>query len=258
MEISLAGRVALVTGAGEGIGRGCALTLAEAGADVLVNDLNPTTGEATAAAVRQRGRRGRLLCADVSDPAAVQAMLEQARAEFPALHVLVNNAGCNLHKGIADTTPEEWDRVLGVDLKGIYLVTRAALPLLRNAGSASVINIASVHAAMTIADITAYAAAKGGVVAMGRSLAQELGPLGIRVNSISPGFTRTPMVERWLASTPDPQAAMERVNSYHPLGRIGTPEDIGAMVAFLASDLAGNITGANITIDGGLTARLMH
>jgi NAD(P)-dependent dehydrogenase (short-subunit alcohol dehydrogenase family) len=194
----------------------------------------------------------------VSDPAAVQAMLDQVQDEFPALHVLVNNAGCNLFKGIADTTPEEWDRVLGVDLKGIYLVTRAALPLLRNAGSASVTNIASVHATMTIPDITAYAAAKGGVVAMGRSLAQELGPLGIRVNSISPGFTRTPMVERWLASTPDPQATMERVNSYHPLGRIGTPEDIGAMVAFLASDLAGNITGANITIDGGLTARLMH
>jgi NAD(P)-dependent dehydrogenase (short-subunit alcohol dehydrogenase family) len=258
MEISLAGRVALVTGAGEGIGRGCALTLAEAGSDVLVNDLNPATGEATAAAVRQKGRRSRFLSADVSDPAAVQAMVEQLQTDFPALHVLVNNAGCNLHKGIAETTPEEWDRVLGVDLKGIYLVTRAALPLLRNAGSASVINIASVHATMTIADITAYAAAKGGVVAMGRSLAQELGPLGIRVNSISPGFTRTPMVERWLASTPDPQAAMERVNSYHPLGRIGTPEDIGAMVAFLASDLAGNITGANITIDGGLTARLMH
>jgi NAD(P)-dependent dehydrogenase (short-subunit alcohol dehydrogenase family) len=185
-------------------------------------------------------------------------MLNRVRTQFGALHVLVNNAGCNLHKGIADTTPEEWDRVLGVDLKGIYLVTRAALPLLKAAGGASVINIASVHATMTIADITAYAAAKGGVVSMTRGLAQELGPFGIRVNAISPGFTRTPMVERWLASTPDPQAAMERVNSYHPLGRIGTPQDIANMVAFLSSDLAANITGANITIDGGLTTRLMH
>jgi NAD(P)-dependent dehydrogenase (short-subunit alcohol dehydrogenase family) len=258
MQISLENHIALVTGAGEGIGAGCALVLAEAGADVVINDINPETGEATAAAVREKGRRSLFVSADVSDATAVQSMLNRVRTQFGALHVLVNNAGCNLHKGIADTTPEEWDRVLGVDLKGIYLVTRAALPLLKAAGGASVINIASVHATMTIADITAYAAAKGGVVSMTRGLAQELGPFGIRVNAISPGFTRTPMVERWLASTPDPQAAMERVNSYHPLGRIGTPQDIANMVAFLSSDLAANITGANITIDGGLTTRLMH
>jgi NAD(P)-dependent dehydrogenase (short-subunit alcohol dehydrogenase family) len=258
MRVSLEGRVALVTGAGEGIGRGCALVLAAAGADVVVNDINPETGEATVAAVRQKGRRSLFAPADVSDATAVQAMLDRVRAEFGALHALVNNAGCNLHKGIADTTPEEWDRVMGVDLKGIYLVTRAALPLLKQAGNASVINIASVHATMTIAEITAYAAAKGGVLAMGRSLAQELGPMGIRVNTISPGFIRTPMVERWLASTPDPQATMARVNDFHPLGHIGAPEDIGNMVAFLASDLAANITGANIMVDGGLTTRLMH
>jgi NAD(P)-dependent dehydrogenase (short-subunit alcohol dehydrogenase family) len=258
IQVSLEGLVALVTGAGEGIGRGCALVLAEAGADVIVNDINAEAAEATVAAVRQKGRRSLFVPADVADAAAVAAMLERVRAEFGALHVLVNNAGCNLHKGIADTTAEEWDRVLGVDLKGIYLVTRAALPLLKEAGSASVINIASVHATMTIADITAYAAAKGGVLAMGRSLAQELGPMGIRVNTISPGFIRTSMVERWLASTPDPQAAMARVNDFHPLGHIGAPEDIGNMVAFLSSDLASNITGANIMVDGGLTTRLMH
>jgi NAD(P)-dependent dehydrogenase (short-subunit alcohol dehydrogenase family) len=258
MQISLEGRVALVTGAGDGIGRGCALVLAEAGADVVVNDINAESGEATVAAVRQKGLRSLFVEADVSDEAAVASMLERVRAEFGALQVLVNNAGCNLHKGIADTTPEEWDRVLGVDLKGIYLVTRAALPLLREAGSASIINIASVHATMTIADITAYAAAKGGVLAMGRSLAQELGPQGIRVNTISPGFIRTSMVERWLASTPDPQAAIARVLGFHPLGHIGAPEDIGNMAAFLASDLAGNITGANLMVDGGLTTRLMH
>src|SRR5947209_14109560 len=173
MNISLKGRAALVTGAGEGIGRGCALALAAAGADVIVNDINPTTGEATAAAIREQGRRSLFAQADVADESAVGAMMTRAQEQFPALHVLVNNAGMNVFKGIADTTPEDWDRILGVDLKGLYLVTRAALPLLKSACGAAVINIASVHATMTIPDITAYAAAKGGVVSMVRSLAQE-------------------------------------------------------------------------------------
>lgn len=120
------------------------------------------------------------------------------------------------------------------------------------------INIASVHAQATVANITAYAAAKGAVVAMGRSLCQELGPLGIRVNTISPGFVMTPLLERWLNSEPDREATMARVNGYHPIKRIGAPEDIGYLVAFLGSDLSSNITGQNITSDGGLTTRLMH
>jgi NAD(P)-dependent dehydrogenase (short-subunit alcohol dehydrogenase family) len=251
-------RTALVTGAGEGIGRACALALADAGASVIVNDVNPDTGEETAAAVRQRGRRGLFVPADVGDDAAVAAMAETVGKEFGALHVLVNNAGVNLFKGLAETTSEEWDRVLGVDLKGIYRVTRATLHLLKQAGGASVTNIASVHAQLTIAEITAYAAAKGGVVSMTRSLAQELGPFGIRVNAVSPGFTRTPMVDRWLASTPNPQETLARVLAFHPLGRIGTPEDIAHMVVFLASDYATVITGANLVVDGGLTTRLMH
>jgi NAD(P)-dependent dehydrogenase (short-subunit alcohol dehydrogenase family) len=258
MTISLTNQTALVTGAGEGIGRACALALADAGADVIVNDLNDATGEATADAIRQRGRRALFLQADVGDDSAVEAMAGAVQREFGALQILVNNAGVNLFKGIAETTSEEWDRVLGVDLKGIYRVTRALLPLLKEAGGASVTNIASVHAQLTIAEITAYAAAKGGVVSMTRSLAQELGPFAIRVNAVSPGFTRTPMVERWLASTPNPDETLARVLAFHPLGRIGTPEDIAAMVTFLASHYAAVITGANFVVDGGLTTRLMH
>src|SRR5262249_14878133 len=154
----------LVTGAGAGIGRGCALALAEAGADVIVNDVHPDAGQETAQQVRAKGRRSLFVQADVADGPAVEAMLAAVRKEFDALHVLVNNAGVNLFKGIADTAPEEWDRVLGVDLKAIYLVTRTFLPLLKNAGTAAVLNIASVHAQMTIAGIAPYAAAKGGVV----------------------------------------------------------------------------------------------
>jgi NAD(P)-dependent dehydrogenase (short-subunit alcohol dehydrogenase family) len=175
-----------------------------------------------------------------------------------ALHILINNAGFNMFKGIADTTPAEWDRIMQVDLRGIYLMTRRALPLLKKAGKSSMISIASVHAHATVPHLTAYAAAKGGVVAVTRSLCQELGPFGIRVNSISPGFTNTAIMDRWLASVPDPQETMRQVNSFHPLGRIAEPKEIGYLAAFLSSDYAAFITGVNVTIDGGLTSRLMH
>lgn len=258
MNVRLDGRVALVTGAGEGIGRGVALALAAAGAEVIVNDKNAETGEGTATEIRVGGGHARFVQADVSDPHVVAAMFHTIAARTPALHVLVNNAGFNLFKGIQETTLEEWEAIFKVDSTGVYLVTKAALPLLKAAGGASVVNIASVHAQLTVANITAYAAAKGAVVAMGRSLAQELGPLGIRVNTISPGFMDTPLLDRWLASEPDPAATMARVNGYHPLGRIGRPEDIGNLATFLAGDVSGFITGANIVIDGGLTTRLMH
>jgi NAD(P)-dependent dehydrogenase (short-subunit alcohol dehydrogenase family) len=132
------------------------------------------------------------------------------------------------------------------------------LPLLKKATDSSIIHIASVHATQTIPGITAYAGAKGAVVAMTRSMAQELGAYGIRVNTISPGFTETPMLDDWLASTPDPEATMARVNALHPINRIASGEDIGNVVAFLASPLARAITGTNLVVDCGLTTRLMH
>jgi NAD(P)-dependent dehydrogenase (short-subunit alcohol dehydrogenase family) len=258
MNIRLDGRVALVTGAGEGIGRGCALALAAAGAEVIVNDINATTGAATVAGIQAKGGRSRFIEADVSSEGAVQHMVVELQDNYPALHILVNNAGINLFKGIENTTLEEWNKVFRVDMTGLYLVTRNTLPLLKAAQGASVINIASVHASLTVAYMTAYAAAKGGVVAMGRSLAQELGPYGIRVNSVSPGFMDTPLLDSWLATEPDPAETMARVNGFHPLGRIGKPEEIGNLIIFLASEFSSFITGANILIDGGLTTRLMH
>jgi NAD(P)-dependent dehydrogenase (short-subunit alcohol dehydrogenase family) len=258
MNVRLDGRAALVTGAGEGIGRACALSLAAAGADVFVNDKNPTTGEDTAAQIRASGGRAHFLAADVSVEREVVAMFHAVALRTRALHVLVNNAGFNLFKGIQETSLAEWESVFKVDSTGVYLVTKNALPLLKAAQDASVINIASVHASLTVPDMTAYAAAKGAVLAMGRSLAQELGPLGIRVNTVSPGFMDTPLLRRWVETQEDQEATMRRINGYHPLGRIGRPKDIGNLVVFLAGEESSFITGANILIDGGLTTRLMH
>jgi NAD(P)-dependent dehydrogenase (short-subunit alcohol dehydrogenase family) len=258
MKIDLSGKWALVSGAGGGIGRGCAQVLAEAGANIAINDIDPAAAEKASAAIRAIGRQSIPLAGDVGDESAVSAMFAALARTTDRLHVLINNAGFNLFKGIADTTPADWDRIMQVDLRGIYLMTRAALPMLKAAQQSAVINIASVHAHATVAHLTAYAAAKGGVVAVTRSLCQELGPFGIRVNSISPGFTNTAIMDRWLASVPDAAETMRQVNGFHPLGRIAEPEEIGYAAAFLASDYAGFITGINLTIDGGLTSRLMH
>jgi NAD(P)-dependent dehydrogenase (short-subunit alcohol dehydrogenase family) len=258
MEICLRDRVALVTGGAMGIGAGIAASLAEAGADIVICDIDEAGAEATAAAVRGHGREALVLHTDIADSVAVETAIARVAGRFGRLDVLVNNAGIEYFTSIAETTEEQWDRTQDVDLKGIFLMTKAALPLLRRSASATVVNIASVHAQATIPDLGAYAAAKGGVVAFTRSLAQDLGRDGIRAISISPGFIHTPMVEAWLASTPDREQTVARVNGLHPCGRIGTPTDIANFVAFACSDLGTFINGADIVIDGGLTTKLHH
>jgi len=262
MDISLNGKTALVTGAGSGIGRGVAQVLAKNGAAVAAVDVNVAGGNETAQSITKAGGKATFIEGDVSSDASMIKVVERIGKEFgPALHVLVNNAGVELFKGIQDTSYAEWDKIADVDLKGIFVGTKAALPLLKAAGAkggACVVNIASVHAHATLANLTAYAAAKGGVVSMTRSLAQELGPMGIRVNCISPGFIDTPMVQRWLDSTGNPQGELARVHKLHAVPRIGRPDDIGNMIVFLASEYSTFVVGTNITIDGGLTTRLQH
>ncbi len=258
MHIDLTKKIALVTGGGSGIGKGCALALAEAGTLVIVNDINPEAGHDAVIELKKQNLSAEFIEADVADDKSVQILASTVRSRYGKLDVLVNNAGFNLFKNLRETEPTEWDRIMNVDLRGLYLITRAMLPLLDTAGESSIINIASVHAKLTISNIAAYAAAKGGVVALTRSLCQELGPKGIRVNSVSPGFVHTPLLERWLASEPDAAATLKKINGYHPIGRIGTVADIGHLVRFLASNKSSFITGTDITIDGGLTSRLMH
>ncbi|MAE60313.1 MAG: 3-ketoacyl-ACP reductase, partial [Planctomycetaceae bacterium] len=179
MEISLKNRVALVTGAAQGIGEGIAMVLGRAGADVVVCDIESDKGKAVANALAELGVRSLFVNADISDSDAVAGMMDQIE-DFGGLDIVVNNAAVEYFRSIAETTVEQWDRTQSVDLKGIFLTSKSALPMLRKSQHAVIINIASVHATSTVPDLGAYAAAKGGIVAMTRSLAQDLGRDGIR------------------------------------------------------------------------------
>lgn len=258
LEINLTGKTALITGASLGIGRGCAEQLAKAGAHVILNGRNAEEGQRAVDAIAVAGGSAEFLRGDMSRLDDIRSTFDAIASRHGKLDILVNNAGFNLFKGVLDTTPEEFDAIINLDLRGLFFITQAAVPLMKSAGGGTIVNIASVHATSTIGNIAAYAAAKGGVVALTRSLCQELGPLGIRVNTVSPGFVETPLMDRWLASEPDPKATMDRVNGLHPARRIGNPTEIGAFVVFLASEYGGFFAGANVIQDGGLTARLMH
>ena len=256
--IDLAGKRALVTGTAMGIGQGIARVLAGAGAHVIAVDIAAEAGQRGVDELRAAGHSAEFHALDLRDDAALVALVARLRADAPSLDVLVNNAGLAIFKGVADTEPGDWDDLMSVDLRAPFMLTRACLPLLEAAGSAAVIHIASVHASMTVANMAAYAAAKGALVAMTRSMAQDLGGRGIRVNALSPGFVDTPLFRGWLESEPDPEASMARVLGTIPTGAITSAEEIGGVIAFLASDMARSITGANVLVDGGLTTRLMH
>jgi NAD(P)-dependent dehydrogenase (short-subunit alcohol dehydrogenase family) len=245
-------RVAVVTGAARGIGEAAAHGLAHAGWAVACLDVDADGAEVVGRALP--GEAAGFAC-DVADEEAVRAALDAVRKRLGSVTTVVNNAGVNTYFDPGEMTLDEWDAAFAVDLRGAWLVVKHALPDLRAADGASIVNVASLHARLTSAGMFPYAAAKSGLVGLTRSLALELGPDGIRVNAVSPGWTRTRLVDEWLARQPDPAAAEAEVLASHPLGRMATPEDVAAVITFLSSDGAGAITGAEVPVDAGLGAR---
>ncbi len=249
-RFSLTGKMALVTGAGKGLGQGMALALAEAGADVAIVELDMPAAEDTAAEIRRRGRKALAIKADVTQPEEVAAMVAGMLQEWGRLDILVNNAGYAQPLSALDMSVEDWDRLLAVDLKGVFLCCKAAAPRMIQQGGGKIINIASMSAVHVNrdADYAHYNAAKAGVVMLTKSLAVEWARHRIYVNSISPGYFRTPG-NAVRSDTPAIRAI--RVDQ-GVIKRYGQAyEDLGGAVVYLASDASNFTTGCNLVVDGG-------
>jgi NAD(P)-dependent dehydrogenase (short-subunit alcohol dehydrogenase family) len=249
----LDGKVAVITGAGSGIGRAAASLFAAEGARVVVADVAADQADAAVTEIVDAGGSALAVTVDVSDEAQVAAMVAAAVSTYGGLHVMFNNAGIfpDDDGGILDTPPETWQRVMEVNLKGVWLGCRAAVPVMLDSGGGSIVNVASFVALVGAATAQmAYTASKGGVLAMTRELAVEYARQGIRANSICPGPIETPLLAELLS---DPQRRQRRL-VHIPIGRFGRPEEIASAALFLASDDASFVTGSALVVDGGITA----
>jgi len=250
----LEGKVALITGAGSGMGRLASVTFAKAGAKVVVSEIAEPPGQETVAAVRNAGGEAVFVRTDVSKEADVAAAVRAGEQAFGRVNVLYNNAGIFPAEdgSVVDIDEAIWDRVMDVNLKSIYLVCKHGIPALMRAGGGSIVNIASFVALVgcTVPQ-DAYTASKGGVIALTKSLAVQFGPKNIRTNAICPGPIETPLLTSWLLTNPDAKAVrLARI----PMGRFGRPEDIVNLALYLASDESAWTNGAVMVADGGITS----
>jgi NAD(P)-dependent dehydrogenase (short-subunit alcohol dehydrogenase family) len=250
---SLSGKSAVVTGAGSGIGQAIALALAKQGASVDVLEINDEAAGVTVEQIRSAGGEAETTACDVADHSQVQDVFNKLGSDRGGLDCLVNNAGIAHVGNITDTSEEDFDRVMNVNLKGVFNCLKGGVKLMLESGGGSIVNIASTVATMAINDRLAYSTSKGGMLAMTYSVAKDHLHDNIRCNAILPGRIHTPFVDGFIAKNyPDNQKEMFRkLSDYQPIGRMGKPEEIAAMAVFLCSDEASFITGAPFPVDGG-------
>jgi NAD(P)-dependent dehydrogenase (short-subunit alcohol dehydrogenase family) len=248
----LANKVAIVTGAAQGIGLGIARVFASEGARVILSDVNDAAG-AAAAAELSVGQVA-YMHADVAREGDVRRLVEETADRFGRLDIVVNNAGVVAVQTVEESSVEDWDRVMAINVRAIFLTTKYALPRLRGAGGGSILNVASVSSFVGQQGTPAYCASKGAVLMLTKSLAVDYGPERIRVNCICPGITDTPMLRAHADHAGDPDAHLRRRLGRVPAGAMLYPEDMGRAAAFLCSDEASGITGASLVVDGGYLA----
>jgi len=246
-----AGRTALVTGAGSGIGRAIALRLAGEGAELILLEARAEAGEAVAEEIRAAGGAARVVAADVADTGAMREVF----AEIERLHVLVNNAGIAHVGSVLTTSPEDFDRVCAVNVKGVYHGLHFGVPRLLASGGGAIVNLASIASKLGLADRFAYGMSKGAVLTMTLSVARDLIDRGVRCNCVCPARVHTPFVDGFIARNyPGRESEMfGKLSAAQPIGRMGQPEEVAALVAFLCSDESAFITGSAYDIDGGAT-----
>jgi NAD(P)-dependent dehydrogenase (short-subunit alcohol dehydrogenase family) len=252
------GKTCVITGAALGIGRACAIRLAEEGAKVALFDRLDAAGAALVSELNSRGFQTRYWHVDVASEASVTAAMAEVVAHFGSIDVLVNNAGISGSTKLThEITEAEWDLVQAVNVKGVFFCSKHAIPFMKKAGAGSIINLSSIYGLVGAADVPAYHASKGAVRLLSKTDAICYAADKIRVNSVHPGYIRTPMVENHMRASgaTDLEAAMAEVGKLHPLGHMGEPDDIAWGVVYLASDESKFVTGSELVIDGGYTAR---
>jgi meso-butanediol dehydrogenase / (S,S)-butanediol dehydrogenase / diacetyl reductase len=251
-------KVSLITGAASGIGKATALVFAREGAKVMCADINADGAEAVARQIADTGGEAESIKVDVAVEAEVKEMVAQTVARWGRLDVLYNNAGIGYGMPVTQISEEDWDRLMDINLKGVFLGCKHAIPEMLKNGGGSIVSTASDAGLVGTAMLSPYCASKGGVVLFTKSLAVEWGAMGIRVNCVCPGVIRTPILDPFLATAQAAGASAEevwaRMARVHPVGRVGEPEEVGRAVAFLASDEASFITGVALPVDGGFQA----
>jgi len=248
-------RVVILTGAASGIGKAAALLFAEEGATVCLLDIDRRGIEEATRAILDKNRKALPFVCDVTDERKVAETVEQVLRHAAGIDVLCNNAGIELSKSLISTEKDEWEAVLSVNLKGMFLLSKHVLPHMMDSGGGAVVNTSSISGLLGWPDSAAYCASKGGVVQLTREMAVEYGQYNIRINCICPGTTETPMINRLLSLESDPEETARSIKAMHPLGRFAQPEEIARAMLFLASDEASFVTGAVLPVDGGYTAK---